>query len=303
MRISDTQLKRIFPTLSRAKCRAYLPLLVAAMEEFGISTRKRACAFLAQVGHESADLKYFEELASGDAYDTRTDLGNTPQRDGDGRKYKGRGPIQITGATNYMRAGNALDLDLLTNPDLLEVPEHGFRAAAWWWQDRPLNQLADKLTLKANAKDLATFDKITKRVNGGYNGALDRQRRYLDCITVLADEDFEVRTVPLPGDETIRTSNETKRPENETNASDSGTNSGLFDKLSRNDRAKTAGRTAAQKLGNRLGTPLTTLFTALQAGNVYVWLGVAVLVIGLAVFIYLERHAIARAVTRLKAKL
>lgn len=303
MRITETQLKRIFPTLSRAKRAAYLPLLVAAMEEFAITTRKRACAFLAQVGHESADLNYFEELASGDAYDTRTDLGNTPQRDGDGRKYKGRGPIQITGATNYLRASAALDLALLRHPELLAVPEHGFRSAAWFWKDEYLNELADRLSLKANIKDLATFDRITKKINGGYNGRVDRQRRYLDCISTLAEEDFEVPSGPLPGDEAIArnsTSIEVEKPAPQPQTTSNGD---LFDRLARHDKAKKIGRSAAHKLGNRLGTPLTTLLASLEAGNKRAWLGVAVAVLGLSLFIYFERRTIARFIDNLRAKL
>jgi putative chitinase len=317
MTLTADQLKAIFPTLPRAKRDAYLPLLVSAMEEFAITTRRRACAFLAQVGHESADLKYFEEIASGAAYEGRRDLGNTSR--GDGRKYKGRSPIQITGKKNYLAAGNALGLDLLTRPHLLSIPEHGFRASAWWWKEHELNELADLLNLEAIAKDLAVFDRITKIINGGYNGRVDRQRRYLDCIVALNEEDFETLPGPLPGQEepsagdTVNRRNnipvaqnslsiENQKPAIETNAADSETNSNLFDKLSASNQAKVAGSTAAKKIGIRLGRPLILLMTALEAGNFYAWLGLGIFVIGLAVLIYYERKELAKAAAYIVAK-
>ena len=60
-------------------------------DKFGINTPNRIIAFLMNLLHESGDFVHVEELASGDVYDTRVNLGNTPQKDGDGRKYKGRG--------------------------------------------------------------------------------------------------------------------------------------------------------------------------------------------------------------------
>lgn len=301
MKLNDSQLKKIFPSLPHTKREVYLPLLVAAMEEFAITTRKRACAFLSQVGHESADLKYFEEIASGAAYEGRKDLGNTSP--GDGRKYKGRGPIQITGKANYLRAGAKLGLDLLTHPELLSTPEHGFRAAALYWKTNSLNTYADALNLKADRKDLAVFDKITRVINGGYNGQLDRQRRYLDCIGALADEDFAVPSGPLPGDSPAIARNsssiEGEKQAIGTNAGDSGTNDDFLNRFSGNERLQTMGRSAGQKLANRLGTPMSTLFAALEAGDRHAWLAVTIIAAGAGLFIYFERRAIARLATRI----
>lgn len=291
MRLDDKQLKRIFPTLPAAKRATYSPLLIAAMEEFAINTRRRACAFLAQVGHESADLKYMQELASGAAYEGRRDLGNTQK--GDGRKFKGRGPIQITGRTNYLKAGDALQLDLLTHPELLEIPANGFRASTWWWKAHGLNAAADRLTLKADDRDLKQFDKTTKTINGGYNGRVDRQRRYMDCIEVTSEEDFTIRSGPLPGDHVI------PPPPPPPSQDPSGpTNESALGRLA-SDPTR---RSLLTKAGQRIGTPLTTLITALAAGNVYAWLGVAIVVIGLGVFIYLERRAISRVFQKITAR-
>lgn len=133
-----------------------------AMQEFDIDTAAREAAFLAQVAHESGSLKYMVELASGDAYEGRKDLGNTEK--GDGRRFKGRGLIQITGRANYEKCGEALDLPLTDKPELLATPEHACRSAAWFWQSHGLNELADK----------GNFLLITKRINGGTNGYQDR---------------------------------------------------------------------------------------------------------------------------------
>ena len=132
-----------------------------AMRE-GLITGARREMFLAQLGHESAGLKYMEEIASGEAYENRRDLGNTHV--GDGKRFKGRGPIQLTGRANYRRFGKLLGLDLEGDPKVAAEPEVGFRVAVMYWTDRNLNALAD-------AND---YRQITRRINGGYNGWEDR---------------------------------------------------------------------------------------------------------------------------------
>lgn len=154
------------PGLPGSKARAYAPLLAKAMIEGNITTERRAAAFLAQLGHESVSLRYMEEIASGAAYEGRRDLGNT--HPGDGRRYKGRGPIQLTGRSNYRRAGAALHLNLEGNPTLAARPDVGFRVAVWFWTTHGLNQLADK----------SLFRTISIRINGGLNGITDRFSRW-----------------------------------------------------------------------------------------------------------------------------
>lgn len=133
-----------------------------AMREFGIDTPMREACFVAQIAHESGEFRYVRELASGDAYEGRQDLGNTEP--GDGRKFRGRGLIQITGRYNYRDCGDALGVDLLTDPELLEGTVLACRSAAWFWSDRGLNALADKKDFRA----------ITRKINGGLNGYSDR---------------------------------------------------------------------------------------------------------------------------------
>jgi predicted chitinase len=154
------------PGLSRPLATSYLPQMEAAMREFGITNVHRCRMWLAQVGHESVSLRYFEEIASGAAYEGRQDLGNT--QPGDGKRFKGRGPIQLTGRANYTAAGKALGLDLVGNPAMAAQPQHAFRVSAWWWKNHGLNEISDKDDVSA----------ATRRINGGLNGLADRQTRY-----------------------------------------------------------------------------------------------------------------------------
>ncbi|WP_223645713.1 glycoside hydrolase family 19 protein [Corallococcus sp. EGB] len=167
------QLRSLLPRLPRARAQEVLPHLNDAMSEAGINTPRRQAAFLAQLAHESAEFRYFEELASGRAYERRKDLGNV--KPGDGMRYKGRGPIQITGRANYRAAGKALELDLEENPARAADLDVGFRTAAWFWNSRDLNKHADK----------GEFDAITRRINGGYNGKASRDTYYQRALRLL----------------------------------------------------------------------------------------------------------------------
>src|SRR5436305_779712 len=160
--LTADQLRAIMPALTKDRAALFLGPLNKAMSEFDINNPKRRAAFLAQVAHESGQLKYMEEIASGAAYERRKDLGNT--QPGDGKRYKGRGPIQLTGRANYQKAGKALGLDLEGNPEKVATPEVGCRVAGWFWKTRGLNDLADR----------GDFKQITRRVNGGYRGLANR---------------------------------------------------------------------------------------------------------------------------------
>jgi len=163
-------LKKIMPNCD---AHTFGPLLALAMGEFEINTPKRQAAFLAQVAHESGECRWLREFATGEAYEGRRDLGNT--HEGDGRRYKGRGLIQITGRSNYVSVAASLGLDCVTHPELLEQPENACRTAAWWWKDRGLNELAD----------IDAFDRITRRINGGTNGAAERHTYWERTKAVL----------------------------------------------------------------------------------------------------------------------
>jgi predicted chitinase len=163
--LTARQLQAVMPNLPDDRAATFLKPLNEAMKEFDVNTPKRQAAFLAQIAHESGELKYMEEIASGAAYEGRKSLGNTEP--GDGKRYKGRGPIQLTGRNNYRRAGMALKLDLEGTPKLAAQPDIGCRVAGWFWKAHGLNELADQ----------GDFLQITKRVNGGTKG-LERREAY-----------------------------------------------------------------------------------------------------------------------------
>jgi len=177
MPITSQQLLQILPNAGQV-AGVFVLVLNTAMNRYQIVGLKRVAAFIAQIGHESGQLKYVKEIWGPTKvqakYEGRADLGNTVK--GDGSKYRGRGLIQITGRANYKACGEALDLDLINHPELLEMPQHACMSAAWFWASRGLNTLADA----------GKFDTITQRINGGQNGAADRQALYAKALKVLA---------------------------------------------------------------------------------------------------------------------
>lgn len=177
MHITEQQLLQIFPNAGR-NAGVFVPALNTAMNRYGIVGTARAAAFIAQVGHESGQLRYLREIwgptAQQAGYEGRADLGNTVK--GDGSKYRGRGLIQITGRANYAQCGEALGLDLVDKPELLELPQHAAMSAAWFWKQKRLNDLADR----------DQFLTITRRINGGLNGIDDRLELWKTAQAVLA---------------------------------------------------------------------------------------------------------------------
>ena len=201
MPITSQQLLQILPNAGQV-AGVFVPVLNTATGRYQIVGAKRIAAFIAQVGHESGHLtrlvenlsysadalrrnwpsRFSVELASAVArkpeqianiaYGNR--LGNTTL--GDGWKYRGRGLIQITGKNNYRACGEALGLDLIAQPELLEKPRHACMSAAWFWATNGLSRLADA----------GKFDAITQRINGGQHGAADRQALYDRALKVLA---------------------------------------------------------------------------------------------------------------------
>ena len=177
MTITPQQLLQILPNAGQVSG-VFAPVLNTAMNRYQIVGAKRVAAFIAQIGHESGQLKYVKEIwgptAAQARYEGRADLGNT--QPGDGSKFRGRGLIQITGRANYKACGEALGLDLIRQPELLEKPQHACMSAAWFWASRGLNTLADT----------GQFYTFTRRINGGQNGAADRQALYDSALKVLA---------------------------------------------------------------------------------------------------------------------
>lgn len=182
MTITVQQLLQILPNAG-AKAGVFVPALNAAMAKYGIVTRLRIAAFIAQIGHESGQFQWVRELG-GNTYLAKYDtgklakaLGNTPEVDGDGQKYRGRGLIQITGRANYETCSEALfgDARLINTPELLEHPVYAAMSAGWFWHRATLNALADK----------GDFLTLTRRINGGTNGLADREALYERALKVL----------------------------------------------------------------------------------------------------------------------
>ena len=181
MTITIEQLESIMPNLRHDKALDYINPLIAAMAEFSVNSPAREAAFLAQVGHESCQLRWMEEIWGPSAAQLRYEppgrladrLGNTEK--GDGYRYKGRGPIQLTGRAEYREAGTALGLDLEGSPESAADPSVAFRIAAWYWSKHSLNGLVDS----------GDFREITRRINGGYNGEADREALWAVAKKVL----------------------------------------------------------------------------------------------------------------------
>lgn len=162
-RLGWRSVRAVEPRLSPAEARKIADALGPAFREYGITTPARAAAAVAQFAHESAGFRTTTEFASGAAYEGRRDLGNT--RPGDGKRFRGRGYIQITGRSNYTAVSKAFGVDFLSNSSKLAEPRYAAKASCWWWSKNGCNQIADS----------GDFVALTRRINGGTNGLADRQ--------------------------------------------------------------------------------------------------------------------------------
>jgi len=149
-------------------------VLQATLQAYDITTPLRIAHFLGQICHESAGFRTTEEFARGDAYEGRHDLGNT--QPGDGRRFKGRGLLQLTGRANYRTVGKSLGVDLEHNPELASQPALSLRIACEYWKNRNLNKACDEDDLM----------KVTRLVNGGLNGLEERRLYTTKAKTALA---------------------------------------------------------------------------------------------------------------------
>jgi putative chitinase len=200
---------------TEANAQKYLESLNTAMQLYGIDTKERVAGFLSQIGHESGALSRVVEnlnyrvealmslfgrqriseddakaFGRNDAIKQPADqesianiiyggpwgaknLGNTEF--GDGWKYRGRGLKQLTGRYNYKVCGEALGIDLVDNPELLEQPLPAALSAAWFWRTKNLDQHADNQDI----------EKLTRAINGGTLGLDERKRLFAAAMTTL----------------------------------------------------------------------------------------------------------------------
>ena len=144
------------------------------MKKYHITTDLRMAHFIAQIGHETASFLWAEELADGSAYEGRRDLGNTDP--GDGKRFKGRGLIQLTGRANYTEYKKVAGFDCVAEPGRVASDASvAVDVACWYWDRHKLNDLADRDDVKA----------ITKAINGGFNGLDDRVQYLFRAKAVL----------------------------------------------------------------------------------------------------------------------
>ncbi|URF02778.1 glycoside hydrolase family 19 protein [Cupriavidus campinensis] len=166
----DKQLFKAAAGLPQPMADRWWPHVSAAWQEFDILTAARQAAWIAQVGHESGGFVFTRELWGPTPaqlrYEGRADLGNT--QPGDGKRFMGRGLIQITGRANYRACGEALGYDLVSAPVALESDDLAARSACWFWHLKDLSALTDA----------GEFVRLTRRINGGTNGLADRQERW-----------------------------------------------------------------------------------------------------------------------------
>lgn len=173
MKITKEQILQIMPN-AKDVADLYLPYINGYNEVFKIDTPLRMAHFLAQIAHESNELRNVKEIGSSsyfEKYDTgklKKMLGNL--KPGDGYRYRGRGLIHITGRANYMeyQKSSRCKGDIITHPELLEKPLGAVKSAMWFWESHGLNKLADKDSVLA----------VTRRINGGTNG-LESRKNYL----------------------------------------------------------------------------------------------------------------------------
>jgi len=203
--ITVEQFAQMFPKNKNQQ--GWTAALVEVLPTYEINTPERIASFLAQCGHESAGFtvlqenlnysaeglnkifhKYFPTLESAQPYARKPEMianrvyanrmGNGDEHSGEGYKYRGRGPIQLTGKDNYAACSDFLFQDdtLLNDPDMLLDPEYALHSACWFWWKNDLNTFAD-------SADLVT---MTKRINGGTIGLDDRIKHYNEAMEIFA---------------------------------------------------------------------------------------------------------------------
>lgn len=169
-------------SLSESRYAELLPAYVKMLNIVGATSINSLAMIGAQLGHESVGLKYQEEIASGSAYEWRSDLGNTQA--GDGVRFKGHGWIQVTGRAHHTTVSKwAYDRGIVptpdyfaTNPKELGSDQYCWVGPAWY-----LTQARPGFLEAANRGDL---EACTRMINGGLNGLADRRARFNRALAI-----------------------------------------------------------------------------------------------------------------------
>lgn len=194
-----------FPHAIPSDVDKHYPYVQELFDKYQINTPRRIAAFTAQLAHESLSLsknkenlnytsaerllqvfpKDFKDLTDAQNYVRNPEkianrvyqntLGNGPESSGDGWRYAGKGPIQLTLKNNYIWMGNIIKQDLVNHPELLETAQYGLEAACAYWRESGLNRLAD----------IDSFAKITKKINAASEGSLERYQRWAESKKAL----------------------------------------------------------------------------------------------------------------------
>ena len=183
----------------------WLDPLNETFDKYDISTPKRQACFLGQTMHESGNYKFTRENLNYSAkalmatwpsrfpnIDVATQYERQPEKIAskvyvgrmgnetpeDAAKFIGRGLIQCTAREAYMHCGEALGVDLIGSPHLLEEPRYAALSAGWFWNKKALNVLADEGTSNS-------FQVMTQRINGGLLGLDDRKSKMIEALKAL----------------------------------------------------------------------------------------------------------------------
>jgi putative chitinase len=172
----------------------YLSDLNKYLAEFQINTPKRISFFFSNILHEAGDFKYKEEIASGVDYEGRIDLGNTQK--GDGKKFKGRTWMMVTGRYNYGELTNwckkrvtGFADDFVKNPELLTTPRYIVLATFWFWDAKNLNKWSDEDKFREVCSIINTGKPDSITINGWADRELKRKKieKWLTNLVLKAD--------------------------------------------------------------------------------------------------------------------
>lgn len=199
--ITADLMRRMVPGMSPAAAGIHAAALDGAIMAGPFLNLGQVAAFLAQVLHESRGGKFMYELwgptAAQARYEGRADLGNT--QPGDGYRYRGRGYFQLTGRANYRQYGRLLGLPLEAFPDLAAQPVNAALVAAKYWETRRYrSRTTGRLWTLNQLADAGDFRAITRAINGGENGIMDRYEMLDKAMQTLSQTALIRPQAPAP---------------------------------------------------------------------------------------------------------